>query len=69
MKTDTRLETIVRGTPWRVTMQLKYNLAYCMAVYLASTGRKWADFVRQSTMTQIESYPLVVRGKPIIKFM
>ena len=31
------------------------------------TGRKWADFVRRSTITQIESYPLEVLGKPTMK--
>jgi hypothetical protein len=50
-------------------MRSKYNLAYYVAVYHASTGRKWADFVRRSTVTQIEPYPLVVRGKPVIKSM
>jgi hypothetical protein len=69
MKTDPQLEIIVRGAPWRVTMRSKYSLAYCVAVYLASTGRKWVVFVRRSTINQIESYPLAVQGKHIIKSM
>jgi len=33
------------------------------------TGRKWTDFVRWSTITQIESYPFEVLGRPTIKFI
>ena len=31
------------------------------------TGKKWADFVRRSTITQIESYPFEVLGSPTMK--
>src|SRR6185312_3550668 len=31
------------------------------------TARKWADFVRRSTITQIESYPFKVLGSPTMK--
>ena len=58
---------MVRGTPCRVITRSKYNLAYFLAEYLVSTRRKWADLVRRSIMTQIESYPFAVWGKPITK--
>ena len=33
------------------------------------TGKKWADFVRRSTITQIESYPFDVLGSPTMKLI
>jgi hypothetical protein len=46
-----------------------YNSAYCLTLYLVPTGMKWANFIRQSTITHIESCSHEVRGKPIIKSM
>jgi hypothetical protein len=44
-----------------------YNSTYVAIVYFTLTERKWAIFVSRSMITQIESYPLVVLGNPIIK--
>jgi hypothetical protein len=36
-------------------------------MYVVDTAMKWADLVKQSTMTHIELYPCEVRGKPTMK--
>jgi hypothetical protein len=41
-----------------------YNSAYYLTLYVVTTGMKWADLVKWSTMTHIELYPREVRGKP-----
>jgi hypothetical protein len=46
-----------------------YNSAYCLTLYVVSTGMKWADLVKRPMMTHIELYPREVRGKPTMKSM
>jgi hypothetical protein len=58
---------MVFGIPRRPIILSKYILAYRIAGYIVWTRMKCADLVRRSTMTQIESNPLEVLGKPTIK--
>jgi len=58
---------MVFGTPWRLMILAKYILAYWIVEYVLWTGRKCADLVSRSTITNIESKPLDVLGRPTIK--
>jgi hypothetical protein len=55
------------GIPCRLTILSKYILAYRIVGYIVWTGMKCADLVRRSIITQIESNPFEVLGKPTMK--
>ena len=61
--------TIDTGTPWSLMISTTYNLAYLSVEYVTLTGRKCADLVNQSIITQIESKPRVHLGNPTTKSM
>ena len=69
VKVDPRSDIMLTGTPWRQTIRLTYNLASLSVEYIFLMGKKWTVFVNLSTITQMASYPLDVRGKPLTKSM
>jgi trehalose utilization protein len=62
-------EIIVFGTPCRLSILSRYILASFTVEYFVFTGKKCANLVNQSIMTQIESKFLDVVGKLVIKSM
>ena len=64
---DPLSDIMVLEIPCKQTILVRYILAYLKTEYLVLTGIKWADFVSWSTITQIESYPLNVLAKLIMK--
>lgn len=55
VKTLSRSETIEEDTPWSLTMLSQKALATCAAVNGCFSGTKWANLVKWSTTTMIES--------------
>src|ERR1043165_5566144 len=56
-----------KGLPWRHTISLTYIFANLSTEYFSRMGKKWADLVKRSTITQILSKPLGVRGSLVMK--
>jgi hypothetical protein len=61
------VDTMVLGTPCRLRIRSKYNFASVTVECFTFTGRKCANLVSRSIMTQIESNYLDVVGNPVIK--
>ena len=59
--------TIETGTPCLLTISLTYRENKWSIKKLTFMGKKWADFVNWSTITQIALLPLKFLGKPVIK--
>jgi hypothetical protein len=62
-------EMIIFGTPCRQRMRAIEISAYFSTVKLVCMGIKWADLVKRSTITHIESTLWVVGCKPTMKSM
>ena len=69
VKTEPRSDTIVSRTPCNLIISWMKILAYISAVWVILTGKKCADLVNLSTITQIESFPSFDLGNPIMKSM
>ncbi|MFS7929782.1 hypothetical protein Hanom_Chr04g00336501 [Helianthus anomalus] len=62
-----RSDIIEIGTPCRATISLRYISASFLVLSFSLIGRKCADFVSRSTITQIISWPFEVRGNLVMK--
>jgi hypothetical protein len=49
------VDTIFFSTPWRQTIRDIYSSANTALLELVLTGMKWADLVKRSTTTEMES--------------
>lgn len=58
---------MLEGTPCSLITSLKYNWVNFSNENLTLIGKKCTDFVSLSTITQMESKPLGVLGKPTTK--
>src|ERR1043165_8186635 len=67
VKRLSRSEMIETGTPCLDTTSLMYKRVSFSNLSVSRIGRKCADFVNRSTITQIMSWPLVVLGNLVMK--
>ena len=62
-------DTMLAGTPCSLTISLTYNFASLSIENFWLMARKWAHLVNLSTITHIESFPLVDLGRWVTKSM
>ncbi|MFS7957030.1 hypothetical protein Hanom_Chr07g00661581 [Helianthus anomalus] len=55
------------GTPCKDTTSSTYSWANFSMLKVSFIGRKWADLVNRSTITQIASFPFLVLGNLVTK--
>src|ERR1044071_8117524 len=67
VKLLSRSEMMEIGTPCFDTTSLMYKRVSFSNLSVSRIGRKCADFVNRSTITQIMSWPLVVVGNLVMK--